>query len=155
VVEDELGNIIRIESYNQKVWIAGTSTGTQHGHNRRLMRYADVLLIAAEALNEIDNPADALIYLNMVRERARQGAIGILPDITEMNKDLLRDIILHERRVELALEVHRFWDLVRTGKAPEVLGPMGFVEGKHELLPIPQNEIDISQGTLQQNPNWF
>jgi len=63
-------------------------------------------------------------------------------------------LILHERRVELALEGHRFWDLVRTDKAPQLLGPFGFVQDKHELLPIPQNEIDISQGTLTQNPNW-
>ncbi|MBG0859861.1 MAG: RagB/SusD family nutrient uptake outer membrane protein, partial [Bacteroidales bacterium] len=72
----------------------------------------------------------------------------------ETNQDLLRDIILDERRHELAMEGHRFWDLVRTGNAPSILGPLGFVTGKHELLPIPQNEIDISQGTLIQNPNW-
>jgi len=59
-----------------------------------------------------------------------------------------------ERRRELALEGHRFWDLVRTGKAPSVLGPLGFIEGKHELFPIPQSEIDVSQGALTQNPNW-
>jgi hypothetical protein len=52
------------------------------------------------------------------------------------------------------MEGHRFWDLVRTNKAAEVLGPLGFVTGKNELLPIPQSEIDISQGSLKQNPNW-
>lgn len=150
---DENG-ILQIESYNQKVWIPGTSTNTQFGHNRRLIRYADVLLMAAEALNENGNPGQALTYLNQVRERARQGNPSILPDITETNKDALRDIIIEERRVELALEGHRFWDLVRTGKAPEVLGPYGFVEGKHEVLPIPQSEIDLSQGALTQNENW-
>ncbi|MEX2602550.1 MAG: RagB/SusD family nutrient uptake outer membrane protein [Gracilimonas sp.] len=153
-ITDGEGNVIEIESYNRKVWIPGTSTDTQYGHNRRLIRFADVLLMAAEALNENDNPEDALIHLNRVRERARQGDNTILPDITETNKDALRDIILEERRVELALEGHRFWDLVRTGKAPEVLGPLGFQEGKHELLPIPQSEIDLSQGTLTQNDNW-
>ncbi|MCX6227350.1 MAG: RagB/SusD family nutrient uptake outer membrane protein, partial [Bacteroidia bacterium] len=99
-------------------------------------------------------PGKVLIYLNQVRERARQGNVAILPDITETGKDKLRNIILNERRHELALEGHRFWDLVRTGKAAEVLGPLGFVTGKHELLPIPQSEIDISQGVLEQNPNW-
>lgn len=153
-VTDEEGNVIEIESYNQKVWIPGTTTITQWGHNRRIIRYADVLLIAAETLNELGKPDSALIFLNQVRNRAREGNSSILPDITETNKDLLRDIILHERRVELALEGHRFWDLVRTGKAPEILGPLGFIEGKHELLPIPQTEIDISQGTLIQNPMW-
>lgn len=151
---DENGNVIQVESYNRKVWIEGTSTNTQFGHNRRLIRYADVLLMAAEALNENNKPGEALIHLNKVRERARQGDTTILPDITETNKEALRDIIMHERRVELALEGHRFWDLVRTGKATEVLGPLGFEEGKHELLPIPQSEIDLSQGTLSQNDNW-
>ncbi len=153
-VTDEHGNVVAIESYNQKVWIPGTTTINEWGHNRRLIRYADVLLMAAECLNETSNPDSALIYLNMVRERAREGNSDVLPDITESNKDLLRSAILHERRVELALEGHRFYDLVRTGKAPEVLGKMGFIRGKHELFPIPQTEIDISQGTLAQNPNW-
>jgi len=154
VTKDDQGNIIERECYNRKVWIPGTTTVTQWGHHRRLIRYADVLLMAAEALNENDKPDQALIYLNRVRERARQGNNTILPDITVTQKDQLRDIILDERRHELALEGHRFWDLVRTGKAPEVLGPLGFVTGKNELLPIPQNEIDISQGTLEQNPNY-
>jgi hypothetical protein len=154
VTTDADGTIIEIESYNRKVWIPGLSTDTQFGHNRRLIRFSDVLLMAAEALNENNKPQDALIHLNRVRERARQGNNDILPDITITNKDELRDIILQERRTELALEGHRFWDLVRTGKAPEILGPAGFITGKHELLPIPQNEIDLSQGTLQQNDNW-
>jgi starch-binding outer membrane protein, SusD/RagB family len=151
---DAFNNVIEVECYNQKVWYPGTNTITQWGHNRRLIRYADVLLIAAEALNENNKPAEALLYLNQVRERARGGNISILPDITETNKNALRDIILNERRHELAMEGHRFWDLIRTGKASSVLGPLGFVTGKHELLPIPQNEIDIAQGTLTQNPNW-
>lgn len=147
-------DILQIESYNRKVWIPGTSTDTQYGHNRRLIRYSDVLLMAAEALNENDQPDEALIYLNQVRERARQGDESILPDITETNKEILRDLIIDERRVELALEGHRFWDLVRTGKAEDVLGQYGFISGKHELLPIPQSEIDLSQGVLTQNDNW-
>jgi hypothetical protein len=113
-----------------------------------------VLLIAAEAMNENNKPGDALLYLNEVRRRARQGNNSILPDITETGKNALRDIIIEERRHELAMEGHRFWDLVRTGKAASVLGPLGFEAGKHELFPIPQNEIDISQGSLEQNPNW-
>lgn len=154
VTKDANGNVIEMECYNRKVWIAGTNTITQWGHNRRLMRYADVLLMAAEALNENNKPADALIYLNLVRARARQGNNTLLPDITTTDKNTLRDAIINERRHELALEGHRFWDLVRTGKAAQVLGPLGFINGKNELLPIPQNEIDISQGSLIQNPNW-
>ena len=148
------GNLIEVECYNRKVWIPGTSTDTQFGHNRRLIRFADVLLMAAEALNENNKPGEALEHLNRVRLRARNGNAAILPDITETGKDALRDLILKERRHELALEGQRFWDLVRTGKAVQVLGPSGFVSGKHELMPIPQTEIDISKGVLIQNPNW-
>jgi hypothetical protein len=154
VVTDENGNVIEIESYNRKVWIPGTSTDTQFGHNRRLIRFADVLLMAAEVLNENDKPNEALVLLNRVRERARAGNAGILPDVTTTNKEALRQAILQERRVELALEGHRYFDLVRTGEAETVLGPLGFEAGKHEILPIPQSEIDLSQGSLTQNDNW-
>jgi hypothetical protein len=154
VLTDGSGNILEIESYNRKVWIPGATTTTQFGHNRRLIRYADVLLMAAEALNENNKPGDALVHLNRVRARARQGNNAILPDVTTTDKAALRSAILQERRVELALEGHRFWDLVRTGRAASVLGSRGFITGQHELLPIPQNEIDISQGVLTQNPNW-
>lgn len=154
VTKDDQGNIIERECYNRKVWTPGSDVASQFGHNRRLIRYADVLLMAAEALNENDKPGDALIYLNKVRERAREGNAAILPDITVTEKSALRAIILNERRHELAMEGHRFWDLVRTGKAAEVLGPLGFQSGKHELFPVPQAEIDLSQGTLSQNNNW-
>lgn len=146
--------IAEIETYNQKVYTPGTSTQESWGHNRRLIRYADVLLMAVEALNETGQPEEALRYLNMVRERARGDNPDILPDITTTDQEELRQAIYAERRAELALEGHRFFDLLRTGRAAEILGPLGFVEGKHELLPIPQSEIDLSQGTLTQNPNW-
>lgn len=148
------GSVKEIECYNQKVWVAGSSAQDSWDHNVRLIRYADILLIAAEAMNENGKSGDALTYLNMIRERARAGNSSILPDITETNKDNLRSLILKERRIELALEQHRFFDLVRTGKAVDVLSPLGFQEGKHELFPIPQAEIDISQGVLTQNPGW-
>lgn len=151
---DESGRLIEIECYNQKVWTPGLTVPPQFGHNRRLIRYADVLLMAAEASNENGKPAQALQYLNQVRQRARGDNNSILPNVTVTDKAALRDIIFRERRVELALEGHRFWDLVRTGRAAAVLGPLGFVAGKHELLPIPQNEIDLAQGRLKQNPNW-
>jgi hypothetical protein len=152
--KDTNGNTVEMEVYNQKVWTPGTNVPSQFDHNKRVLRYADVLLMAAEALNKTNKPALSLEYLNDVRERARQGNVAILPDITETNKDALQEIILHERRVELALEGQRFWDLVRTGKAPSVLGPLGFIEGKHELLPIPQNELDLTGNRWQQNNKW-
>jgi len=154
VTLDSLGNIIEIECYNRKVWVPGSTTTSNWGLHRRLIRYADVLLMAAEALNENGKPTDALMYLNMVRARARQGNTGILPDITTTDQSQLRDIIFNERRHELGMEGLRFWDLVRTGRAAAVLGPLGFVTGKNEVLPIPQSEIDLSQGALVQNPHY-
>ena len=151
--KDGNGVTTEIECYNQKVWTPGITVPPQFGHNRRIIRYADVLLMAAEALNENGKATDALIHLNRVRQRAR-GVTATLPDVVITDKVALRAAILHERRVELALEGHRFWDLIRTGRAAAVLGPLGFVQGKHELLPIPQNEVDLAQGSLEQNPGW-
>lgn len=152
--KDDSGNIIEIECYNQKVWTPGNNVPTQFNHNRRILRYADVLLMAAEALNENNKGAQALIYLNQIRQRARAGNAGILPEISTTDQAALRDIIFTERRHELAMEGHRFWDLVRTNRAATVLGPLGFVAGKHELLPIPQSEIDLTQNRITQNPMW-
>jgi hypothetical protein len=150
---DGSGNLLEIECYNQKVWTPGTNVPSQFDHNRRLIRYADVLLMAAEVLNHNGKDADALGYLNMVRERARGGNDAILPDIAATGA-ALGDLIFRERRVELALEGHRFWDLVRTGRAEAVLGPLGFQKGKHELLAVPQTEIDLTRGALVQNDGW-
>lgn len=111
------------------------------GQNIRAIRLADVLLLAAEALvRGGGNEATARGYLNVVRNR-----VG-LPDYTD--PDLL-DAIYRERRMELATEGHRFWDLLRTGKAVSALP--NFVSGKHQYLPIPQQEIELSQGALVQN----
>lgn len=148
------GSISQIETYNRKVYTPGSTAAESWGYNVRLIRYADVLLMAAEALNENGKSAEALIYLNRVRERARAEDAEALPDITTTNQAELRSIIYEERRRELALEGLRFFDLVRTGRAAEVLGPLGFIEGKHETLPLPQSEIDLSQGILIQNPPW-
>ena len=153
-VDEAETQIAQLETYNQKVYMPGDIPRVQWGHNRILLRYADVLLMAAEALNENGKPAEALVYLNQVRARARGEATDVLPDITTTDPAALRPLIWDERRAELALEEHRFFDLVRTGQAVEVLGPLGFEAGKHGRLPIPQGEIDISEGTLTQNPGY-
>ncbi len=126
------------------------------GANIRLFRYADLLLIAAEAANELGNSADALNYLNQIRERARQGDSEILPDVTTTNQSELRAAIWQERRVELAMEQHRYFDLVRQGQAQAVFNKLdiNWTPNKHEVYPIPQSEIDISGGTLTQNPGY-
>ncbi|HMQ47891.1 MAG TPA: RagB/SusD family nutrient uptake outer membrane protein [Saprospiraceae bacterium] len=148
------GSIVEIECYNQKVWHPGVNSTTSFGHNRRIIRYADVLLMAAEALNENGKPDQALMYLNQVRERARGGNSNVLPDVTVTDKNQLRESILAERTFELAFEGLRFWDLVRTDRAKTVLGTLGFTENKNELFPIPQSEIDISEGRITQNQGY-
>lgn len=126
------------------------------GANIRLFRYADLLLMAAEAANELGNSAEALNYLNQVRERARQGNAAILPDVTTTDQAELRAAIWQERRVELAMEQHRYFDLVRSGQAETVFNNLNinWTPNKHEVFPIPQAEIDISGGTLTQNPGY-
>jgi starch-binding outer membrane protein, SusD/RagB family len=117
-------------------------------NNFRTIRYADVLLMAAEANNKATaaNDVKAQTYLNQVRRRAFNDN---LHDITSTGTTLY-DAILTERRLELAMEGERFFDLVRTGKTA-VLTPLGFKPGKHEVFPIPQGEVD---GGLTQNPNY-
>jgi starch-binding outer membrane protein, SusD/RagB family len=118
-------------------------------NNYRAIRYADVLLMAAEAFNRggIDD-SKAQQYLNQVRARAFGN------DNHEVNATgaALTDAIWHERHVELMGEGHRFFDLVRTGKAAEEID--GFVAGKHELFPVPIEEINFSSGNWQQNPGY-
>ncbi|HRI21342.1 MAG TPA: RagB/SusD family nutrient uptake outer membrane protein [Panacibacter sp.] len=145
--------------YNQKSYVPfSTYVDCNEGsdQNVRVIRYAEVLLMNAESANELGNSAQALSSLNAVRTRARgdDNSETVLPDITSTDQNTLRTIIWHERRVEMAMEFDRFFDLVRTGQAPAVLGPRGFVTGKNEVWPIPQNEIDISAGTLVQNPGY-
>lgn len=126
------------------------------------MRYADVLLMAAEANNELGNSAEALRYLEMIRARAREGNTAILPEVTTTNQQELRHKIWQERRFELALEGYRYYDIMRYDKVEQgfaedlfhALGKTSFNPAKHTLFPIPQSEIDFSDGQLQQNPGW-
>lgn len=148
--------------YNQKVYTNPANrlaANDRQGDwvNIRILRYADVVLLAAEAANELNQTDLALQYLEMVRARARGTNTAILPKITVTDQAALRDLIRHERRIELAMEHDRFFDLVRWGIAEEVLhaaGKTNFTSGKHELMPIPQDEIDKSNGVLTQNPGY-
>lgn len=146
------------EKYSQKAW-TGIHPGLQDNgpSNIRILRFSDVVLIAAEALNENGNPTEALRYLNMVRTRAR-GKLpkAILPEVTLTDKTALRTKIWHERRVEFGMEQQRWFDLVRTGQAEQVMPKISpnFNPAKHLLFPIPQTEIDLSAGLITQNPNY-
>lgn len=149
-------------------------------YNIRMIRYADVLLLYAEALNENGKPQEALHYLNMIRQRARNTSpmdprkdmqayvppttSASLPDITTTNKDELRRAIWHERRVELAMEGWRRDDLMRQHRFGEVMRAYAakynvqkgraFDDNRDYLLPIPQGEIDKSNNVLTQNSGY-
>lgn len=123
--------------------------------NIRLIRYPDVLLMGAEAANEKGLTAEASDYLEQVRAHARGTLADVLPKVTATGQSELRDAIRHERRVELGLEPDRFYDLVRWGIAKEVLAAAGKTyQDKNALLPLPQDEIDKSNGVLVQNPDY-
>lgn len=135
--------------YNQKYHPRKGETSGQielnYLNNYRTIRYADVLLMAAEAYTKAATPniTRAQTYLNLVRRRAFGDN---LHDITSTG-DVLYQAILDERRLEFAMEGEYFFDLVRTGQTNKITG---FVKGKHEVFPIPQVEIDIS-GLKQNN----
>lgn len=137
--------------YNEKAYSSLNHGAGQGDKNVRIMRYAEVLLINAEAANELNMPSQALTSLNKVRSRV------FLPAVTVTDKTQLRELIWKERRLELAMEHDRFFDLIRQGRAGEVMRAHGknFVDGKHELFPIPQTAIDESFGNLTQNPGYI
>jgi starch-binding outer membrane protein, SusD/RagB family len=110
--------------------------------NYRAIRYADVLLMAAEAYFQAGNPSLATQYLNDIRSRVN------MPSISGVT---INDIY-NERRLELSCEGHRFFDLVRTGQASDMI--TNFTTNKNELFPIPLVEIDLAGGNWNQNPGY-
>ncbi|UFH53800.1 RagB/SusD family nutrient uptake outer membrane protein [Spirosoma sp. KNUC1025] len=129
------------------------------GINQRIMRYAETLLAMAECENELGNTASAISYLNQVRAR-KSVAMPAYPTATYPvgTKDQVFDAIVHERRVELGGEEIRNRDILRWRKANKLkVEPLTyFQKGKHELLPIPQTEIDNNPKVEQtdQNPGY-
>jgi hypothetical protein len=104
------------------------------------------LLMAAEANSRGNlDGGKALIYLNRVRQRA-----GLSP--INASGDQLTQAIYNDRRVELVGEGHRFFDLVRTGRASSEID--GFIEGKSEIFPIPSLEVELTGGRWSQNPGY-
>ncbi|KIA92946.1 glycan metabolism protein RagB [Pedobacter kyungheensis] len=144
--------------YNEKSYVpfslivSGYTEGCQQ--NVRVLRFADVLLMNAEAANELGNTTLAKTSLNRVRARARGGVAGVLPDVTTNDKEALRQAIWKERQVELAMESDRYFDVIRQGRGTAVFGAKGWKAGKNEVWPIPSTEIDKSAGTLTQNPGY-
>lgn len=133
------------------------SNGGADWIDHRILRYADVILMLAEASNETGDGATAAANLEMIRNRAAGGDSGItrvnVPYIPFVNQAQMRTAIKNERRWEFALEGYRFYDLVRWGDAINVLGSLGY-QAKSSLYPIPQPIIDQFLGKLKQNPNY-
>jgi starch-binding outer membrane protein, SusD/RagB family len=125
------------------------------------IRYADVLLMYAEAENALGNSAAALVPLNQVRTRARDSYLydstltgypniptGLLPPVTYTNQSDLLQSIQHERRVELGFEFHRYFDVIRWGKAyatQAMSNSPGFNYDVNKTFPIPQSERDADK----------
>ena len=158
-----------------------------NGHtNDRVIRLSDIMLFHAEACVNTGRIDEANDMVNAVRDRARgetwcpETPVGVAPCSSlplygewvtpagggqpSQTPDVTVEDIWHERRVELALEGHRFFDLVRQGRAAEVMqahldehfpdAGYSFVAGVNELFPIPSNEITLSGGLITQNPGY-
>jgi hypothetical protein len=150
------GSTTTIRPYIQKYWDRLAEPKANGSSNDfPVIRYADVLLMMAEASNEVGNTADAHKYINMVRKRARfNGTIDLNAalDYVNLTKDAFRAAVLKERRMEFVAEGQRWFDLVRT-KTLETLVPVakpGITPApRNYLFPIPQREIDLNPKLVQ------
>lgn len=152
-----------------------STAGWRSDLNYICYRYAEVLLIAAEAGNEIGQTAEAVGYVNQLRTRARAGGVvnwdgagygsygpsDSPADVSSgINQDDFRTLVLEERRLELAFEFKRWYDIVRRDMGDEVFGANGleaqpnFDKTKHYRMPIPQTEIDIHPNLEPQNTGY-
>ncbi len=133
---------------------AGGASGQGSENGWRVIRYTDVLLMYAEALNEQGGGnAVAFEVVNQVRRRARGSNASVLPDLRDLNQVALREAIARERRVELAFEGHRWFDLIRTGRVIPVMSQTKTIQERNLLLPIPQRERDLNVN-LRQNQGY-
>jgi outer membrane murein-binding lipoprotein Lpp len=136
--------------YNYKAYSSAFSGQDNSDTNIKYLRFAEVILMKAEALNELGQTQEAISLLNQIRTRAG------LANTTFSSQTDLRNAIWRERRVEMAFEHDRFYDLVRTGQAAAAFTIHGktFVTGKHELFPLPQFFITEAAGLSMQNPGY-
>jgi starch-binding outer membrane protein, SusD/RagB family len=148
---------------NQEVWFRKflndhwkNEEGYRSPNNWRFLRYADVLLMYAEALNETGNTAAAYPHVDRVRQRAGLAPLSVA--MPNLSQQAFLEQLKKERLLELAGEGHRWNDLMRWGDLGPGLadrdpGFANFQPGRHELLPIPQRDLDINPN-LVQNPGW-
>jgi len=122
------------------------------GNQISIIRYPDILLAYAEAINELSGPTpEAYAAINEVRQRAK------IADLTGLDKNSFRDAIFQERRTEFLFECRRYFDLQRTGKIVSELAKVGIlVDPNRILLPIPQTELDnnLNDDGFKQNPGY-
>ncbi|MDX2249665.1 MAG: RagB/SusD family nutrient uptake outer membrane protein [Bacteroidia bacterium] len=142
-------SIISPTFYASVKYIEGFSNGKQYDSdlNYKLMRYSDFLLLYAEALNESGQTDEALAMVNTIRQRPSVG----MPELTGLSQAEARQAIRDERKWELGLEGHRFFDLVRWGIAGETIRALGrrFDDGVHEVMPLPVSELDLNPALVQ------
>lgn len=137
--------------YNYKAYSSNYRDQASTDVNIRYLRYAEVLLIKAEAMNELGQTSAAITSLNEVRQRA---GIGNTPAVSQAD---VRADIWKQRRLELAFEHDRWFDLVRTGQAQAAMAADGgkvFKVGTHEVFPLPQDFISEAGGLSSQNPGY-
>ncbi len=154
------GTITTISPYIRKYWDSTAEPqGNGSANDYPVIRYADVLLMYAEAENELGNTSEALTYINMVRKRARWDGTKervAVPDYVGITQDEFRAAVLKERRMEFVAEGQRWFDLART-KTLESLVPVAksgiHPQDKNYLFPIPQTEIDLNPN-LKQNTGF-
>lgn len=136
--------------YNYKAYSSAYTDGWETDASIKYLRFAEVILMKAEALNELNSTSAAIPLLNQIRNRAG------LANTTATTQADVRTAIWKERRVEMAFEHDRFFDLVRTGQAVAAFAIDGktFVAGKNELFPLPQAFITQAHGLSVQNPGY-
>jgi hypothetical protein len=150
---------------SREEFLAEGANWSESPFNNRMIRYADIVLLAAEAAIMSGENEKARTYINMVRTRARMCGIegNTCPADYPPGTTITMDMLIHERRLELAMEGHRFFDLVRWNLAAEKLNgsylinqerTVTFVSPKNDFYPIPEQEVIRSQGSLLQYPGW-
>ncbi len=145
--------------YDENTFVTPIPYPTRGGLNVILLRYADILLMYAEAQNEASGP-DGSVYDAINQVRSRQ-SVMMPPIPAGLSQDQMREVIRHERRVELPLEGLRYSDVRRWGIAEEVMdgindpgGTRSFNPGRDYLWPIPGPEFDLPDTQLEQNPGY-
>ncbi|WP_335964484.1 RagB/SusD family nutrient uptake outer membrane protein [Galbibacter sp. PAP.153] len=145
----EVSESVENSGYNEKAYSSNNAGAADGDKNVRILRLAEVYLIHAEAANELGNTSVALASLKTVRDRVN------LAEFTSTDQNEIREKIWNERRLELAFEHDRWFDLLRTGQAKSAMEAAGktFITGKHELFPIPYDQL-IQTPEMPQNPGW-